>query len=87
MEIMEKRVNQRMTCLALIDFGYRGKFLRGFIKNLSFDGAFIETCGPLTIGEKLFMTFQDPFFKKQVKTSGEIVWSRKNGCGVKFLSN
>lgn len=86
MKEMEKRSNLRMACLALIDFGYRGRFRRGFIKNLSFDGAFIETSENMKIGEKLVMSFEDPFFRKKIRTSGEIVWIDTNGCGIKFVS-
>ncbi len=86
MKNKEKRSNKRMACLALIDFGCRGLFRRGFIKNLSFDGVFVETRDNLNIGEKLVMTFEDPFFRKQVKTAGEIVWSCRRGCGIKFVA-
>ena len=85
MNVMEKRSNQRTNCFSVVDIGYKGQFRRGFIKNLSPDGVFIEIPENLDIGETIVMTFKDPFFKNQIKTSGEVVWNRQGGFGIKFI--
>ena len=87
MEGIEQREERRMNCYTPIDLGYQGKFRRGFLKNLSFRGAFVEIPEQVDVGENLVMTFVDPFFKKNIKTSGKIVWSDKTGFGVRFVAN
>jgi hypothetical protein len=56
----------------------------GVIQNASYGGVFISCAEKLPRGQRVFLTI--PLRKKQklVTRSGEIVWSSKNGVGIKF---
>ena len=73
-----------MKCFIETNYCYKGNFHKDFIKNLSRSGAYIQSSRLLEAGEKIVMTFENPFFSNPVKTAAEIVWSASDGFGVKF---
>ena len=54
------------------------------IQNLSVGGLHIETQLPLSVGEKLSMTFSLTDSEEEIKIKGEIVRADSNGIGVEF---
>ncbi len=57
---------------------------RGFTKDVSAGGAFIETKTNLSFGEDFFMTLVHNSFETPVRTSGKITRVDPKGVGVKF---
>ncbi|MBW1643057.1 MAG: PilZ domain-containing protein [Deltaproteobacteria bacterium] len=72
---VEKRGDNRRTCLISADYIIGKEAFSGYILDISAFGAFIETNVIFPAGEKLSMSFSLP---------GKIVWSGSQGVGVKF---
>ena len=79
------RKHPRKSYSKAIRFASRDKIFEGFLKNVSSAGVFIEAGESLTAGQ--ILTFEVPLKKNQkANVKGEVVWSGKDGFGVKFLS-
>jgi hypothetical protein len=80
----ESRLHPRRPCsIPTVIQGSRSR-VRGVIHNASHGGVFISCAEALSKGQRVFLTI--PLKKKQkiVTRSGEIVWSSRDGVGVKF---
>jgi Tfp pilus assembly protein PilZ len=84
MALDEKRINLRKSYLAVVDYTYKGRIYREFIKNICFGGVFIETASALPVGEEIVMTFMVAGNKIPIRKKGTVVWSGPRGFGVKF---
>ena len=57
---------------------------RGFLKNVSISGAFLNQSGePLKVGEKLHLTFSVSGRERSVPCA--VVWSNSKGSGIRFI--
>jgi Tfp pilus assembly protein PilZ len=85
----ERRGDLRRQCLIPVDYLVSGHIFNSYILDISAYGVFIETDEPFDSGLDIRLTFTLPDQKKPFNVSGEIVWSGKQGFGVKFnyLSN
>lgn len=80
----ESRSHPRRSCsIPTVIQGSRGK-VRGVIQNASYGGVFISCAETLTKGQRVNLTIPLKEKQKLVTRSGEIVWSSKDGVGIKF---
>ena len=80
----ERRRNLRKACLMPVDYSIQGRQFKGYILDISTQGAFIETNDYYFSGQEIIMKFSVPHYQKPLTVSGEIVWSSQNGIGIKF---
>jgi Tfp pilus assembly protein PilZ len=79
------RRHQRKSYAKSIRFAAKDRIFKGFLKNISSAGVFIEALENFSAGQ--ILTFEIPLKKNQkAKVKGEVVWSSPDGFGVKFLS-
>ncbi len=67
-----------------VDFATPERAFNGYIQNISSGGLLIETREPLSIGQRVTLSFLRPKSRKHLKVGGEIVRTVPNGLGVKF---
>lgn len=80
----EQRNDERIPCLIAVSYADQKRVYHDFIQDLSKGGMFIETREPLTVGEKISLTFAMPEGQSHFKISGKIIRSAKEGVGVQF---
>ena len=80
----ERRLYPRVPCFLLVDYATQGNAYRSFVRNLSADGAFIETHMPVPAGPDISLVITLPERKNPVKITGKIAWSGGQGIGVRF---
>ncbi len=80
----EKRLYPRISCFLLVDYVAQDCAYRAFVRNVSADGAFIETQRPVPAGPKISLIVSLPDGQGSMKTTGDIVWVGDRGIGVKF---
>lgn len=51
---------------------------------MSIEGAFLETDAPISVGQKLTLSFYSDTKQKRIKVTGEIIRDYKQGFGLKF---
>ena len=81
---IDKRGNNRRTCLIAADYIIGKKAFSGYILDISTFGVFVETDRSVPTGQKLSMKFSLPNHQKPFNLKGQIVWSGSQGIGVKF---
>jgi len=81
---IEKRGDNRRTCLISADYIIGKEPFSSYILDISAFGAFIETNESFPAGQKLSMSFSLPNHQKPFNFKGQIVWSGSQGAGVKF---
>jgi Tfp pilus assembly protein PilZ len=67
-----------------VDCATGDQSFKGFIKDISTGGVFIETRGNLTVGKDITLTFSSPHQQEAVRIAGEVVRKNTLGVGVKF---
>ena len=82
--IKELRRNPRKPFSKPTYFSLENKYYKGSIRNISRNGAFIESDTKFPSGEELKLVFQD--VNKLALLKGEIVHYNLSGFGVKFRS-
>jgi hypothetical protein len=82
--IKGRRSSRRATYLIDVHYAARGRVFQGFIQNISPEGVFIKTREPVTVGQKVTLTFPLPHSREHAKVAGEIVRAGADGFGVRF---
>ena len=80
----ERRLFPRIPCFLLVDYAMQGCGYRAFIRNISVEGAFIESFGPVPHGRDISLVISILDHQHPVKITGEIVRIREEGIAVKF---
>jgi len=80
----EKRLFPRIPCFLLVDYATQGCAYRAFIRNISAEGAFIESHGPFPHGPDISLVISILDHQHPVKITGEIVRIREEGLAVRF---
>ncbi len=80
----KRREHPRIPCAMAVDYVAGDRALQGIIKDMSADGMFIETRGPLSVGQEIVLTFSSPNYPEPIKITGEVVRRGTLGVGVKF---
>lgn len=79
-----RRKHSRDHCMIPVDCATEKQAFEGFIRNLSYDGVFIQAQGNLEVGEEVMMTFSASNQAQPAKIAGEIVRRNMMGIGVRF---
>jgi len=80
----DRRISDRKSCNLHVDFATSERTHKGYIKNLSHKGVFIQAQAPIMIGEEVLMVFKVNRNSKAVKLRGEIAHATRWGMGVEF---
>jgi hypothetical protein len=80
----EKRLFPRIPCFLLVDYAVQGCAYRAFVRNISADGAFIESQRAVPHGPDISLVISFLDDRHPVKISGEIVRASEQGLGVRF---
>lgn len=83
-DVQNKRKAYRKACLMVVDFTIKDRFYSGCIKDISVDGAFIESHYHGSIGDEIQLTFSNPDISKPIKLTGNVRRISLDGFGVKF---
>jgi len=65
-------------------FADKKRSYRGYIRNISYGGLFIETRNHIPSGESITMTFPAQDSCRNLKLQGQVAWSNSDGIGVIF---
>lgn len=82
----DRRTFDRKSCDLQVDFATSNRTHKGYIKNISQVGVFIEAQAPIMIGEEVLMIFKINRTSKAVKLKGEIAHATRWGVGVEFTA-
>ncbi len=80
----ERRLYPRIPCFLLVDYAAQGCAYRAFVRNLSADGAFIESHTPAPPGPDISLVISFLDDRRPIKIRGEIVRVGDEGLGVRF---
>ena len=80
----DRRTFVRKSCHLQVDFATTDRTHRGYIKNISHLGVFIEAKAPVMIGEEVLMVFKVSRDAKSVKFKGEVAHATRWGIGIEF---
>jgi hypothetical protein len=80
----ERRLYPRVPCFLLVDYASQGNFYRAFVRNLSANGAFIESHVPIPTAPDISLVISLPEHENPVKITGEVARSGGQGIGVRF---
>jgi len=80
----ERRLYPRVPCFLLADYVTEGCAYTAFIKNISADGAFIESPRPVPTGPDIALVISPVDDHVPIKVAGEIAWVDQQGIGVRF---
>ena len=81
----DRRITDRKSCDLHVDFATSERAHKGYIKNMSSKGVFIEAQAPIMIGEEVLMVFKVNRDSEAVKLKGEIAHATRWGIGVEFI--
>ncbi len=82
----DRRNSDRKGCDLQVDFATTDRTHKGYIKNVSKKGVFIESQAPIIIGEEVLLVFKVNRDSKAVKLRGEIAHATRWGIGVEFIA-
>jgi len=80
----DRRRHSRKACLMPVDYSVEGREFKGYILDINTQGAFIETNDYFFSGQEIIMTYLVSHYQKPIRVTGEIVWSSRDGIGIKF---
>ena len=80
----DRRRYSRKACLIPVDYTVQGRQFKGYILDINTQGAFIETNDYFFGGQEIIMTYSVSHYQKPIRVTGEIVWSSRDGIGIKF---
>ncbi len=80
----DRRLYPRKPCFLLVDFAVQGCAYRAFVRNISADGAFIESHRPVPAGPEVSLVISFLEDRRPVKLTGDIAWVGEQGIGIRF---
>ena len=80
----KRREHPRKPCALAVDYAAGDRALHGVTTDISAGGVFIETRGPLSVGQEITMIFSSSNYPEPIKITGEVVRRGTLGVGVKF---
>jgi hypothetical protein len=85
LELSNKRLKKRVPCLIYAVFSVRDEEYNGFILDINYSGAFIETEKQFVLNSLISLSFFDPFAQHEIVLRGRILWQTASGIGVSFI--
>jgi Tfp pilus assembly protein PilZ len=85
--VKEKRGDSRISCDIPINYAANDHVYANKITNISANGLFIDTRGPLIRGDEIIMAFKLEGLNRSLKLRGEIARANQAGIGVAFKNN
>jgi len=82
--IVDDRTLPRNLCLIPASCKIKKRNYDGVILDLNSYGAYIDTNEPFPIGQKIDLSFFNPFSDKNMQLDAKVVWSNTYGIGVSF---
>jgi Tfp pilus assembly protein PilZ len=79
-----KRNNSREEYFMDVIFVIRGKAFKGFIRNISAHGVFVETSQKFSVGQRITLSFALPNSKEHIKITGDIARTLPWGFDIRF---
>jgi hypothetical protein len=83
-EKRDQRKNPRMPCRIITEFFVNDQEHKGVMRNISLDGAFIESRHDLAVNQHIAQSFFFPNFEIPIRSNSKIVWIASQGFGVQF---
>ncbi len=83
MTTKRKREYVRLTVNIVVEFVVQNRVYRGWIKDISEGGMFIDTKGPFSAGQDISMTYLSPRGLGEKRT-GKVSWVTSKGIGVEL---
>ena len=82
--IIDERTAPRNSCLIPVNCSFKDRTFGGYILDINYYGAYVDTNEPCPTGLEIFLSFFNPFSYKNMDLSGKIIWSSTQGIGVSF---
>ena len=83
-EKRDQRRNPRIPCSIITQYSVNDQEHKGVMRNISIDGAFIESQHELTVNQQIAQSFFFPNFEIPIRSNSKIVWIQSGGFGVQF---
>jgi hypothetical protein len=80
----DRRKYLRKNCLINAKVSVANRIFTCFILDISPHGAYIDTDDGIVVGQSAKIMFSSPNNRERLIFSGEIVWCKNQGAGVKF---
>lgn len=81
----EKRKYPRKPCLISVECGMKDSVFTNHIQNISYDGVYIETTEPFTVGQEISLRILAPYKLNQIKNIGGVIIRVESlGIAVRF---
>jgi len=86
LEHWERRKIARKPCALPVRYVVEDKIFKDVVTDISTDGAFVESCAYLAVGQHITLIFSPDDQEEPVNATGRVVRTTKEGVGVQFKS-
>ena len=83
-EKRDQRTHPRTPCRIITEYIVADQNCKGIIRNISQDGAFIESRHELAVNQHIAQSFFFPNFEIPIRSNSKIAWVASKGFGVRF---
>ncbi len=83
-KFLHDRAYPRKEVLVGVHYATPDDSFSGWVHNVSEGGVFIETSRPLSLRTDVTLAFTMPESDIPIETKGKVMWTSKNGMGLKF---
>jgi len=83
-EKRDQRTHSRTPCRIITEYIVDDQNFKGVMRNISQDGAFIESRHELAVNQQIAQSFFFPNFEIPIRSNSKIVWVASRGFGVRF---
>lgn len=83
--VNDKRKSSRKPCLISVEFGMKDRIFTNHIRNISYDGVFIETESAFAVEQEISVRILAPHKLNRIKNiTGKVVRVAVDGIAVEF---
>lgn len=87
LEHWDRRKAPRKPCHLLVRYVVEDRILKDLIIDISTEGAFMQTCALLSVGQHITLIFSPPSDEEApINVTGKIVRTTNEGAGIAFLT-
>ncbi|MDY6987330.1 MAG: PilZ domain-containing protein [Thermodesulfobacteriota bacterium] len=84
LEHWERRKTTRTPCALPVRYVVEDKIFKDVVTDISADGAFVQTCAYLAVGQHVTLIFSPDNQEEPVNVTGTVVRTTKEGVGLQF---